>query len=107
MEKLSTEVGLDGLVKQAHFDGENLVVHQTQDISANVAHAKRLQDNDDYWKSGVKNSWAHALHIPAGVQLELMKVGVDLFRAPLKDIVWGLKKIDKLDACLTTRKTIA
>ncbi len=107
MEKLHTEIGPDGLVKQSWFDGENLVVDTKQDISANVAYAKALQDNDDHWRAGVKASWAHALHIPAGVQMELMNIGVDIMRAPLRDIVWGLKRIDKYDACVTTRKVIA
>lgn len=107
MEKLGFDVGPDGVVRQYALDGEKLVVDTSQDISANVEHAKRLRNDEDYWRKGVKDSWAHALHIPAGVQMELYKIGVDIMRAPLKDIVSGLKRIDKLDACLATTKRIA
>lgn len=54
-------------------------ITSTQDVSKFLEEMKRRRDNPDYWKRGVKEEFAHYASIPAVVEMELRKKGIDLY----------------------------
>lgn len=107
MEKINQEVSLGGVVT-THYTDEltnKLITRTEQDISAAIQMATAMRNDDDYWRQGVKKSFAHAAHIPASVVVELLGIGVNVYHASAKDIVAGIKRIGK-DHLLTTRKQV-
>lgn len=86
-------------------DGTLIVKHQ-QDLEPHVEYARRLANDDDYTRQGIKRGWAHAAHIPDVVVVELRQIGVDVFKASAREIVSGLKKLHK-EHLLTSRKNLA
>lgn len=88
----------------SELDGK-MYADYKQDISVNVDFATKLRNDDDYWKQGVKQSWAHAAHVPAVVQIELRKIGIDFFKAPAKEILAGMRRLG-YDHLITTRKNV-
>jgi len=75
-------------------DGK-LVIKKWQDDSASRNFAQAMGGDADNWKMGVKKSWAMAGHIPDITIVELRQIGIDVFKAPLKDIRAGLRKLGK------------
>lgn len=104
MEKLNYSVTDQGLHQQSWIDDDKLIVDSRQDISG-VLEMNQKQRDSDAWSKGVKAGMAHAARIPAGVVHELLAVGINVYTAPLKDIVRGLHRINRTE-CLTTRKRI-
>lgn len=96
--------GLKTTVYTSELDGK-MYADYKQDIGVNVEFATKLRNDDDYWKQGVKNSWAHAAHVPAVVQIELRSIGIDFFKAPVKEIIAGMKRLG-YDHLITTRKNV-
>jgi hypothetical protein len=105
MERISKTVTSSGLVETVDFDGENLIRSYTQDITRALEAAQAVRNDDDAWKTGVKNNRVHAAHIPDGVVHELLKIGINVYTHPWPDIRAGLKKLNR-EACLTTRKNV-
>lgn len=81
-------------VETTEADGGKLVIRKSQDVSANMEFARQY-GNSDEWRAGVRKGWMMAGHIPDITIVELRQIGVDVFRAPLKDIRAGLKKLGK------------
>lgn len=81
-------------VATTEADGGKLVIRKAQDITQNIEFCKAYANSDE-WSRGVKKSWALAGHIPDITIVELRQIGVDVFRAPLKEIRAGLKKLGK------------
>ena len=108
MEKLQHELNPFGLQTQSFVDHDgNLIVDYKQDIQTQVEMVRRARDTGEGWKKGVKQGFVHALHIPDSVILELRKIGVDVYSNPsYKDLVAGLKKIDRFEACDLTGKKL-
>lgn len=48
------------------------------DVSHEVEASKALQNDDEYWKKGVKNEMAHYAHIPAILLEKWANEGVDI-----------------------------
>jgi hypothetical protein len=112
MEKLDqTFDPLTGLLTTSWFDQEGqLHVDYKQDSTQAFEAVKQTRLDGDVWKRGVKNSMVHALHIPDGVCLELRKIGVDVLKYPspsYAEVVAGLKKIHRFEACDMTGKQLA
>jgi hypothetical protein len=105
MERISKTVSRSGLVETVDFDGQNMIVSHSQDITSALEAAQAIRNDDDAWKKGVKNNRVHVAHIPDGVVHELLKIGINVYRHPWKDIQVGLKKINR-EACMTTRKAV-
>lgn len=104
MEKIKHEFDpTTGIATVAGFVDDKLVTRQTQDVSASVEYATALRNDDDYSKQGIKRGFMHAMHIPAIDQIELMKIGIDIFTAKPRDIAAGLRRLGK-DHLITTRK---
>ncbi len=89
----------------AHEVEGKLVIRKQQDIEPYIERATMLRNNDDYWKQGVKQGWAHAATIPPITIVQLMKIGVNVYKAPGREIVAGLKKLG-MEHLLTTRARI-
>jgi len=95
MEKLDTDF-TGGILTESWFDHEGkLHIHKRADIEPNVEYAKAIRNDPGHWDAGVEKSFAHAGHIPAITCVELLKIGVDVNRASLKEIRAGLVKIGK------------
>lgn len=108
MEKLDlTYDPLTGLQTASFVDEEGtLHVNYKQDAEAAFEAAHSIRKDDDHWRKGVKQSMVHAFHIPLGVVLELKTAGVDVYTAPLKEVVAGLHRIGRYEACDLTRKRL-
>ena len=94
-----------GIVTQYGFQDDKLIIRNDADIGVNIEHATRLRNDDQYSKDGIKKGFFHAAHIPAVVIIELLQIGCDVYRASAKEIVAGLKKLNK-DHLITTRKQV-
>lgn len=97
----------DGTVTKTSTDelSGKLVKQVAQDIEANVRFATDLRNDPDIWRQGVKQGFAHAAHIPTSVQLVLMSNGVDIYRAPAREIVAAMKRLG-YEYLLTTTKRV-
>ncbi len=105
MEKLEQKV-VDGLVSTTWIDHEGtLHFDYKQDVEPAAEAIKVLRSDEQTWKAGMKADMVHVLHIPAGVIHELLKIGVNVYRDKLADVVVGLKKIHRYDMCKTTEKS--
>jgi len=107
MDKIDQTLSPDGLlttISTSELDGK-MHVHHQQDLTAHLEYANALRNDEDYWRQGVKRGWAHAAHIPDLVIIELRQIGIDVFRAGAKEIVAGLRKLNK-EHLLTTRARI-
>lgn len=82
-----------------------MVIKKAQDISANVEMTNRLRNNDEYTRNGIKKGWMHAAHIPEIVIVKLLREGINVYHAPAKEIIAGLKKIG-YDNLITTRANV-
>jgi hypothetical protein len=108
MEKINQDFDkLTGLQTTSYVDEEGtLFVDYKQDIAEQFKAVTDTRNDGDNWRRGVRNSYVHALHIPDSLILELRKIGVDVYRHPFKDVVAGLRKIDRYEACDMTGKRL-
>ena len=90
------------LTKTGVEDGK-LVIRKDQDLEPNIDYARALANDEQYTRDGIKKGWAHAIHLPETVIVELLQIGVDIYRCPVKDIVAGLHRLGK-EHFITTRK---
>lgn len=107
MHKISTEVAHDGLKTTMYGEGDDLHVTYEQDAEPIFEAIQKTRLHTDVWGKGMKKDMIHAFHIPNGVLHELRKIGVDVYTAPVKDIVRGLHQIHRYDACRLTDKRFA
>lgn len=108
METLSKEVSLDGLVTTTHMEEDGkLSVSYEQNAEPAFEQVLQARNHGDVWHRGMKQNRVHALHIPTGVVMELFGVGVNVYTAELKEIVAGLHKVNRYQACDMTGKRIA
>jgi hypothetical protein len=96
---------ITNIVTQRGFVDDKMVTRTESDCSLNLAYATQLRNSDEYSREGIKKGFFHAAHIPALVVVELLQNGVDIYRSTAKEIVAGLKKINK-EHLLTTRKRV-
>lgn len=95
MEKLDTSFQ-NGILTESYFDDEGqLHIHKRADIEPNIEYAKAIRNDPGNWHDGVQKNFAHAGHIPAITVVELLKIGVDVNTATLKEIREGLHKLGK------------
>ena len=108
MERLDQSFDpLTGLQTTSYVDAEGqLHVNYKQNSEQAFEIAQALRKDDEHWREGIKQSMVHAMHIPLGVVLELKTAGVDVYTAPLKEVVAGLHKIHRYEACVLTRKRL-
>lgn len=87
--------GIETRIDTTEADGGKLVIRKRADIAPNIEFAKAVANDDDMWKRGVKSGWALAGHIPAITVVELRGIGIDVYKAPMKDIRAGLERLGK------------
>lgn len=106
MEKIDQNYDpITGTWTRTGFVDDKLVVRKDADISQAIAYCTALRNADDYWKNGVKNNFAHAAHIPDVVIAELYGIGINVFTSTAKEIVGGLRRLNK-EYLLTTTKRV-
>jgi hypothetical protein len=106
MEKLDqTFDPLTGTLTRTFIEDDKLVIRKDADISQAVQWTTALRNDEGYWKQGVKNNLAHVAHIPDVVIAELYGIGVNVFTAPAKEIISGLRRLNK-EYLLTTNKRV-
>lgn len=69
-----------GIERWMQYDPETdtLTESASADVEANLEHSRRLQNDPEHWKKGVKNEMAHYAHIP-NILLEVWaNQGVDI-----------------------------
>lgn len=73
-----------------------MVIKHRANIEPSIEYAKLRTKDEDVWKEGVKKGLVMVGHIPAITIVELMtKLGIDVYKAPMKDIRAGLEKLGK------------
>lgn len=106
MEKIDhTYDPLTGTVTRTGFVDDKMIIRKDADISQAIEYASALRNADDYWKNGVKNNFAHAAHIPDVVVAELYGIGINVFTSTAREIVSGLRRLNK-EYLLTTTKRV-
>jgi hypothetical protein len=106
MEKINQELDpITGVVTQHGFQDDKLVIHKRADLTPNLEYATALRNSDEYSAQGIKRGFFHVAHVDEISQVELLKIGIDIFRATPRQIVAGLKRIGR-DHFITTRKQI-
>lgn len=99
-----------GLHTTSWIDHEGVLhVDYKQDAEATFESVKRTRIDGEAWRTGVKKGFVHALRIPDGVILELRKIGINVHSYPAPsyaDVVAGLKKINRFEACDVTGKRL-
>jgi hypothetical protein len=106
MEKVHQETdAITGVVTHHGFQDDKLVISKRADLTPNLEYATALRNSDEYSSDGIKRGFFHVAHVDEISQVELLKIGVDIFRASPKQIVAGLKRIGR-DHFITTRKRI-
>ena len=90
-----------------HEDGKTLIQYE-HDAEPAFEAIKRARLEGNVWERGMKADakMMHAFHIPVGVVMELRGIGVDVYTDPLKDIVSGLTRLNRYDACRMTDRTV-
>lgn len=53
-------------------------IETVQDVEPFLENNKRLQNDTDYSRKGIKREWWHAATIPISVQYQWMKEGIDV-----------------------------
>ncbi len=71
----------NGTVQYYDYDplSDSHSITTVQDVSAFLDEMKKRRDDPDYWKKGVKEEFAHYATIPAVVEMQLKKKGIDLY----------------------------
>lgn len=97
MDKIDDYIGPNGVRTRTFTDEATgkMFVRKDQDIEGQVEYATKLRNADQYSKDGIKKSMMHVCHIPDVVVVELLGIGVNVFKADAKTIVAGLKKLHK------------
>ncbi len=106
MEKINQEFDpLTGVLTRHGFVDDKLVIRKDANLQPHVDYATALRNSDEYSREGIKKGFFHVATIDPISQIELLKIGVDLFRASPKEIVAGLRKLGR-DSLITTRKQV-
>jgi hypothetical protein len=91
MKHLLSYDPLNGLASWFEPDGDKFKIGHTQDVSKDLAYSKRLQNDPEYKRQGIKNDWMHFAHVPAIAMMQIQdKFHVD-FNNPD-----DLKKIESI-----------
>lgn len=105
MEEFSREYDpLTGTITRSGFVDDKLVIRKDADLSGLVAHTNALRNDESYSNDGIKKSWFHVASISEVTQVELLKIGIDIFRATPREIVAGLRKLNKEYFITTTKR---
>lgn len=104
MEKFAQEFDGTVLTEQGFVD-DKLVITKKADISPNIEYATALRNSDEYQAQGIKRGFFHVATVDPISQVELLNLGIDIYRASPKEIVAGLKRLHK-DYLITTRKQV-
>lgn len=58
-------------------DGDKTIIHSYQDVEPLLDHMTRIRNSGEADK-GIKNDFWHYATVPMGVQVELLKKGIDI-----------------------------
>jgi hypothetical protein len=105
-EKVHADFSDGGILTSTFVEQDGTIhVQKQQDIQANIDYATRLRNAEDYSADGIRKGMWHVAHIPDVVIVELMGIGINVYTAPVKQIVAGLRTLHK-EHLLTTTKQI-
>jgi hypothetical protein len=106
MEEFEREYDpLTGTITRSGFVDDKMIIRKDADLSALMNHTNALRNDESYSKDGIKKSWFHVASISEVTQIELLKIGVDIYRANAKEIVAGLRKLN-MENFITTNKRV-
>ena len=106
MTIIDQTLGAGGLVTTTTVKDNEMRVNYVQDVEPMFESVKDMRNSGEAWKQGVKKDMVHAFHIPDVVVMELWNIGVNVYQAPFKDVVWGLKRLGRYEACDMTGKKV-
>lgn len=82
-----------GLRETFDYDpiNDQVLIRTEEDVSPLLDRLKALRNEDEYTRQGIKGDWWHYCTIPATVEMELRKKGIDIYdknatKAILKEI---------------------
>jgi hypothetical protein len=79
MKRLLSYDRASGTEEWFHYDvltGETTVETINRDLSPTLDYTVARRNDDDYWRQGVKNEFAHYCHIPNSILLKWRVMGV-------------------------------
>ena len=106
-EKIGQSVGFGGLVETMYVEGDDLIVDYKQDSTDAFEHVQRVRNEVDVWGDGMKRDRVHVAYVPLGVVMELFGIGINIYTAPMKEVVAGLQRLNRWDACKLVDKKVA
>ena len=84
---------------------DKTIISREQDVTSILEMNKAMANNDDIWKQGVKNSWAHYAQIPnIIVEKWLNEHGVNLYNKDHEKAVFKLLNQPEYRYLKTTTK---
>lgn len=109
MDKLYSEHKDSGMVETMYAEDDGtLHVKYEHDAEPAFETILKARNQGEIWQRGMKtpDKMVHAYHIPVGVVMELYGIGVNVYTADMKEIVAGLHRINRHDACKLTDKRV-
>jgi hypothetical protein len=81
MKRLLDYNPLTGVSQFHHYDPltKQTIIETTQDVTPILDQNKRLQNDENYSRDGIKNDWWHVATIPLLVQYQWLKEGIDIY----------------------------
>jgi hypothetical protein len=105
MEEFSREYDpLTGVITRSGFVDDKLVIRKDADLSALVQHTTAQRNDEDQSRQGIKNGWWKVASIDPITQIELLNIGIDLYKSSAREIVAGLRKLNKEYFITTTKR---
>ena len=95
--------GLRTQIVTSELDGK-MHANYTQDLAPLVDFATALRNDEDYTRQGIKRGLMHVGTFDAVTIIELRKLGVDFYTASAKEIVAGVKKLNREYLLTTTAR---
>lgn len=106
MEKIDQEFDtLTGVETNMGFVDGKVAIHKRIDLSPLMDVTNALRNSDAYSSEGIKRGFFHVASIDPITQVELMQMGVDVYRSSARELLTGLRRLNK-DNLITTRKQV-
>ena len=97
-------------LRQQFFDHQDdlskAIVHTTQDVEPYIEYAKRMRNDEEYTRQGIKNNFWHVGTLPMVIVHRWHKEGFDISKADTKSLLAKIASDPEAQAYLTTNKRI-
>jgi hypothetical protein len=105
MPIIERSVSKDGLVTELGFEDGKMHVRYTQDASALYTQNQKLRESDDYWKTGIRKSFMHAVSLSNADCLKMkIEDGIDPYTCSADELNKHVfRNREKWGHCIVTK----